>query len=66
MAEDLLGRGLTGAEAEILDVYERLKSLCEQDLPPVAEANLRHALAAIYNVVNGLGLAHEHLIDIGL
>ena len=66
MARDLLGSELTEEEAAIVDVYDRLKALCAQDLPPVAAANLRHALAAVYNAANGLGLVHEHLVDAGL
>lgn len=66
MTQDLLGNELTSAEIEILDVYERLKAICSQELPPVAESNFRDALAAVWNAVNGLGLAHEHLIDVGL
>jgi hypothetical protein len=63
MRTDLLGGELTQDELAIADVYERLKALCARDLPPVAAANLQHALAAVYNAVNGLGLIHEHLID---
>ena len=66
MATDLLGNELTASEARIMEVYELLKELSAEDLPPVAEANLRHALAVVYNAVNGLGLQHEHLVDIGL
>jgi hypothetical protein len=66
MPQDFLGHELTAAESEIRDVYERLKRLCDQELPPVAGANLRHALAATYNAVNGLCLAHEHLVDLEL
>jgi hypothetical protein len=60
---DLLGGELSEDELAIVDVYERLKALCARDLPPVAAANLEHALAAVYNAVNGLGLIHEHLVD---
>lgn len=66
MTTDLLGQELTADEADIVAVYEQLKSLCARDLPPVAEANLRHALSTVCNAVNGLGLVHEHLVDIGL
>lgn len=64
MRADLLGVELTEDEAAIADVYERLKALCARDdLPPVAAANLQHALAAVYNAANGLLLVHEHLVD---
>jgi hypothetical protein len=63
---DLLGNELTPAEARLLAVYEELKSLCAEDLPPVAEANVRAALALMHNVVNGLALEYEHLSDLGV
>lgn len=66
MSRDLLRHELTSQEAEIIDVYERLKALCRQELPPVAEANLRAALVSVYNVVNSLALKHEHLIELGV
>ena len=63
MFEDLSQGERELVELAIVDVYERLKALCARDLPPVAAANLEHALAAVYNAVNGLGLIHEHLVD---
>jgi hypothetical protein len=63
---DLLGSELTDSEARLLAVYEELKALCEEDLPPVAHANVRAALAAMHNVVNGLALSYEHLSDLGV
>jgi len=67
MAElDLLGNELTGSEERLLAVYEELKALCEEDLPPVAAANVRAALALMHQVVNGLALRYEHLSDLGV
>ena len=67
MAElDLLGNELTGSEQRLLAVYEELKALCEEDLPPVAAANVRAALALMHQVVNGLALRYEHLSDLGV
>jgi hypothetical protein len=63
---DLLGSELTDSEARLLAVYEELKALCEEDLPPVAHANVRAALALMHNVVNGLALSYEHLSDLGV
>jgi hypothetical protein len=63
-ARDLLGAELTGDEARLLAVYDELKALCAEDLPPIAAANTRAALALMHNVVNGLGLRYEHLSDI--
>jgi hypothetical protein len=61
---DLLGREMSASEERLLAVYEELKALCAEDLPPVAHANVRAALALIHNVVNGLGLEYEHLTDL--
>jgi hypothetical protein len=62
--QDLLGTELTYAEVRLLAVYDELKALCAEDLPPVAAANTRAALALMHNVVNGLALRYEHLSDL--
>ncbi|HEV7174698.1 MAG TPA: DUF6052 family protein [Solirubrobacteraceae bacterium] len=66
MTTDLLGSELTEAEARLLAVYEELKSLCGEDLPPNAHANVRAALALMHNAVTGLALQYEHLSDLGV
>jgi hypothetical protein len=66
VSTDLLGNELSADERRLLDVYNELKALCEQDLPPIAHANVRAALALMHNVVNGLGLEYEHLSDLGV
>jgi Family of unknown function (DUF6052) len=66
MSADLLGNELSAAEQRLLDVYNELKALCEEDLPPNAHANVRAALALMHNVVNGLALEYEHLSDLGV
>jgi hypothetical protein len=63
---DLLGREMSASEERLLAVYEELKALCAEDLPPIAHANVRAALALMHNVVNGLGLEYEHLTDLGV
>jgi hypothetical protein len=35
-------------------------------LPPIAQANVRAALALMHNVVNGLALKYEQLSDLGV
>ena len=65
MTTDLLGSELTEAESRLLAVYEELKSLCAEDLPPNAAAGVRASLALMHNVVNGLALEYEHLTDLG-
>lgn len=66
MSQDLLGNELTASEQRLLAVYEELKALCAEDLPPVAAANTRAALALMHQVVNGLALEYEHLTDLGV
>ena len=66
MTQDLLGNEMTASEQRLLAVYEELKALCGEDLPPVAAANVRAALALMHNVVNGLALEYEHLSDLGV
>ena len=66
MSTDLLGNPLTSEEQRLLQVYEELKALCEEDLPPNAHANVRAALALMHNVVTGLALEYEHLADLGV
>jgi hypothetical protein len=63
-ARDLLGAELTASEQRLLAVYDELKALCDEDLPPNAHANVRAALALMHNVVNGLALRYEHLSDL--
>jgi Family of unknown function (DUF6052) len=64
MTEDLLGGEMTGSEERLLAVYDELKALCAEDLPPIAQANVRAALALMHNVVNGLALRYEHLTNL--
>jgi hypothetical protein len=66
MTTDLLGAELTPVEERLLAVYEELKGLCAEDLPPLAAANVRSALALMHNVVGGLALRYEHLSDLGV
>jgi hypothetical protein len=67
MSADLLGNTMTPAEDRLLAAYEELKALAaDEDLPPIAQANVRAALALMHNVVNGLGLKYEHLSDLGV
>lgn len=64
---DLLGRRLTPVEAELLDLYDRLKGLLERDdLEPCTRAAVRNAVVALWNGVNDLALEHEQLIDLGV
>jgi hypothetical protein len=65
MTVDLLGSELSPAEQRLLAVYEELKALCDEDLPPNAHCGVRASLALMHNVVGGLALEYEHLNDLG-
>jgi hypothetical protein len=64
MTLDLLGSPMSASEERLLAVYEELKALCTEELPPIAHANVRAALALMHNVANGLALEYEHLSDL--
>lgn len=64
MTTDLIGVELTATEERLLAAYEDLKQLCREELPPVAHANVRAALAVYSNVVVSMGLAYELLLDL--
>lgn len=64
---DLLGRPISGTEADVLRLYRELKTLAaRQDLPPCAERNVKKALACMWQVVNDLNLEFEQLYDVGV
>jgi hypothetical protein len=66
VSTDLLGSSMSASEERLLAVYEELKSLAAEDLPPNAHANVLAALALMHNVVGGLALRYEHLSDLGV
>jgi hypothetical protein len=64
---DLLGHTLTEQEQELLNIYESLKRLAQQDdLPPCAARNVRKALSSMWQVTNDLDLQFEQLYDLGV
>ncbi len=62
---DLLGRELTADERELLDLYERLKTLSgRDDIAPCIRMNAREALVMLWNACNDLDLVFEEpLVD---
>ena len=55
-------------EQELLDTYERLRAILEQhgdELPPFAQRNAIKALAALWQVANGLGAQPGQVYDVG-
>ena len=58
--KDLLGNDLTADEQELVDLYQRLKTMsARDDLPPVATANVKQAMVLLWNACNDLALLHE-------
>jgi hypothetical protein len=65
MTRDLLDRPLDAHEAQLLAIYESMRTLLAADLAPCVAANVRAGLAPIAVAVADLGLRFEHLIDEG-
>ncbi|HYC79256.1 MAG TPA: hypothetical protein VEI02_16685 [Planctomycetota bacterium] len=64
---DLLGRPLSGAEAELVEIYGRLRALAARDdVAPCVASNVRFALAAVFQAVNDLGVLYEPTDDVGV
>ncbi len=64
---DRLGRELTADEAELVAIYERLKTyVVRPGLPPCAARNAKKALAAVYCAAADLDLVYEQLYDLGV
>ena len=57
--QDLLGRDLTPEEKRLLAVYRELESLLALDLSPTAEANVKEAIADLWQAVNNLALLDD-------
>lgn len=55
----------TETEQIVLEVYERLKRLSDDEAPCV-KFNARRALVSIWQIVNDLGLEFEQLAEYGV
>jgi hypothetical protein len=59
---------LTQGERELLETYERLRAILAEhgeELPPFAQRNAIKALAALWQVANGLDADPGQLYDLG-
>ena len=59
---------LSAGEEALVETYERLRSVLEEhgdELPPFAQRNALKALAALWQVANGLGRQPGQLYDLG-
>lgn len=55
-------------ERDLLETYERLHAILAEhgdDLPPFAQRNAIKALAALWQVANGLGAQPGQVYDVG-
>jgi hypothetical protein len=63
-----MGDELTGPEAALVEVYERLAATLREhgeELAPFARRNAVKALAALWQVANGLDMDPGQLYDLG-
>ena len=62
-----MGVELTPSEATLVECYESLKRLLKEspDLAPFERRNALKAIAALWQVVNGLDLDPGNIYDIG-
>ena len=59
---------ISEGEAALLETYERLRMILErhgEELPPFAQRNAVKALAALWQVANGLGRQPGQVYDVG-
>ena len=63
-----MGAELTEPEAKLVDCYRSLASTLQmngEDLPPFARRNALKALAALWQVMNGLDMDPGQVYDLG-
>ena len=66
--ENMAGATLSEAEAKLVDIYRELHRVIEMhgdELPPFALRNSTKALAALWQVMNGLDMDPGQLYDLG-
>ena len=65
---DMMGAELTEAESKLVDCYRALARTLEMygdELPPFARRNGTKALAALWQVMNGLDMDPDQLYELG-
>ena len=66
--KNAMGVELTPAESDLVACYERLVATLREhgdELPPFARANATKALAALWQVANGLDVEPGQVYDLG-
>ena len=68
MSQNAIGDDLNAAQRELIGCYEKLASVLSEhrgELAPFEERNALKALAALWQVANGLDMGPGHLYDLG-
>ena len=68
MRKNALGVELSEAEHELVECYEQLAAVLREhgdQLPPFAQRNAIKALAALWQVMNGLDMEPGQIYDFG-
>jgi hypothetical protein len=63
-----MGDELSEAEGKLVDLYRQLASVLEmhgEDMAPFERRNALKALAALWQVMNGLDMDPGHVYDVG-
>ena len=66
--KNAMGVELGAAESSLVECYERLASTLREhgdELPPFARSNATKALAALWQVANGLDVEPGQIYDLG-
>jgi len=66
--QNAIGQELNPAQTELVECYDRLAALLAEtagDLAPFEQRNALKALAALWQVVNGLDMDRSHLYHLG-
>ncbi len=66
--ENAMGVTLSEAEAQVVEIYRALEAVLRDhgdDLPPFARRNAAKALAALWQVMNGLDMEPAQPYDLG-
>jgi hypothetical protein len=66
--KNAMGVELSPAESDVVACYEQLATTLREhgeELPPFARANATKALAALWQVANGLDVEPGHVYDLG-
>jgi hypothetical protein len=66
--KNAMGVELSAAESDLVECYERLAATLREhgkELPPFARSNATKALAALWQVANGLDVEPGQVYDLG-